>query len=85
MGKVENRSILSMFKDDATGEWSLTRVSSGFVLVSNFVYAGWAVYKTGTMPDIGNNWLILVLALYGMNKTASAYKEVKIGGNTISS
>lgn len=83
MGNVETEPVMNMFKDDANGHWSLTRVSSAIVLLANFVYAAWSVFKTGTMPDIGNNWLVLVLALYGMNKGASTFKEIKIGGNTI--
>ena len=76
-------SILDIFKDDTTKQWSLTRLSSAVVLVSNFVYAAYSVFKTGLMPDLGNNWLLLVLALYGLNKTASTVTTVKAGGNEV--
>lgn len=75
--------MIDMFKDDVTKMWSLSRASAATVLLFNFAYAAYSVYKTGLMADIGNNWLLLALALYSMNKGASTYKEVKIGGNSI--
>ena len=76
-------TFFDMFKDDATKQYSLTRVSSAIVLTFNFLYAAYSVYATGQMPDLGNNWLLLVLALYGLNKTASTVTSVTAGTNKV--
>lgn len=66
--------LRDMFKDDATGQLSLTRVSSAVVLVFNFLFAIYKIGSTGELPDLGNNWLILICALYGINKAASTWE-----------
>ncbi|MGL4677800.1 MAG: hypothetical protein ACRCWC_00275, partial [Plesiomonas shigelloides] len=73
--------MLDMFKDDATKMWSLARLSAALVLLVNFIYAAWAVFKTGAMPDIGGNWTLLLLALYGLNKAGSTITTLKAGQN----
>jgi hypothetical protein len=65
--------IQDMFRDDATKQLSLTRVSSAVVLGFNLLYALKVVSTTGQLPDLGNNWLILICALYGINKSASTW------------
>lgn len=70
-----------IFKDDATGQWSLSRISAVVTLAFNCAFALGSVIQTGQLPDLGNNWLILILALYGLNKAASTAKEITNGGN----
>ena len=70
---------MDMFKDDATQQWSLARVSAALVLLANFAYAAWSTFKTGIMPDIGGNWTLLLLALYGINKAGSTITTMKAG------
>ena len=75
--------LLDMFKDDVTKQWSLSRVSAFMVVVFNIAYCGYTVWVGDTFPDLGNNWLVLVLTLYGLNKGATVARAIKIGGNSV--
>jgi len=75
MARMKN--ILVIFCDDATGQWSLSRISAALVLVVNLIYAAWVVYHTRTLPDLQAGWLTLILALYGINKTVGVFSAVK--------
>jgi hypothetical protein len=68
--------IMDMFRDDATKQLSLTRVSSAVVLLFNLFYVLKVVSATGQLPDLGNNWLLLILALYGLNKGSSTVTAI---------
>lgn len=69
MARMKN--ILVIFRDDATGQWSFSRLSAALVLVVNLIYAAWVVYHTSALPDLQTGWLSLILALYGINKIST--------------
>ena len=69
--------LADTLKDDYTKQWSFSRLGAFTILLMNLLYAGLAVYRNHPLPDLGTNWLAAVLALYGMNKTASVLKEIK--------
>jgi len=77
--------MLSMFKEP-DGKISFTRVS-GFILLLHYISS--AIYitaKTLKIPDLPMNQMILIAALYGINKTIpSAKKVIKNAINTIKS
>lgn len=77
-------SFTDIFKDDATKMWSLSRLSAASIILVNLVYAAYSVYRTGVMADIGNNWMLAALALYGLNKGAATLTNVKAGTNELS-
>lgn len=52
-------------------------------MLFNLIYAAFSVFKTGVMADIGNNWMLTALALYGLNKGATTLTTVKAGGNEV--
>lgn len=69
--------IVDMFIDDHTKQVSLSRVSVAAVLVLLLAYAGMQVWKTGTMPDLGEGWLTYLLGQYGLTKGASTFSGIK--------
>ncbi|RQW89945.1 MAG: hypothetical protein EHM79_02240 [Geobacter sp.] len=71
------KSILVIFRDDATGQWSFSRISAALVLLVNLIYAAWIVYSTRTLPDLQTGWLTLILSLYGINKIATGITLAK--------
>lgn len=77
-------SFIDIFKDDTTKMWSLSRLSAASVLVFNLIYAAYSVFKTGAMADIGNNWMLTALALYGLNKGVTTLTNIKAGANEVS-
>ena len=70
---------MDFLKDDHTKQWSLSRISILLVLGMILIYAGVQVWKTGTLPDLGNGWLTYLLGQYGLNKGASTAAELKAG------
>lgn len=72
-----------MFKDDVTKQWSLSRISAFVTLIFNLSYSGYTVFITKNFPDLGNNWMLLVLFLYGLNKGATVARTITLGQNKI--
>lgn len=66
-----------MFKDDATGQVSLGRVSAALILVYLLACTGHLMIVKGTLVDIPVNWLTAMVTFYGINKASSTVKEVK--------
>lgn len=66
-----------MFRDDATAQLSISRVSFALVLICILIYAGWQAYKTSAMPDLPNGWLTFMLGQYGLSKGASVARTIK--------
>lgn len=64
--------MTDMFKDDVTKQWSLARVSAAVVLAIQLGYSGFVVVTSKTLPDLQAGWLTFLLAIYGINKAASA-------------
>ena len=50
------------------GKWSVGRLTMLATFIGNLAFAAWSVYKTGAMPDLPPNWLILISTMYGLNK-----------------
>ncbi len=72
--------LLDMFKDDATEQWSFSRISAALVVLACLGYAGWIVAQTRTLPDIPNGWLTYVITAYGLNKASSTWQSVSAYG-----
>ena len=58
------------FKDDSTGQFSMGRMCSFCILV-------FLIWSLPHGADIPPNWLMAMLAFYGINKLSSTTKEVK--------
>ena len=50
------------------GKWSTGRLTMLVAFAANIIYAGYATYKTGALPDLPANWLGLITLMYGINK-----------------
>ncbi len=50
------------------GKWSVGRLTMFAAFAANVLYAGYATYKTGVLPDLPTNWLALIGIMYGINK-----------------
>lgn len=60
-----------MFKDDKTGQLSLGRVLSCFIIVMCVGFTGHVMATKGIVIDIPAGWATTALALYGINKITS--------------
>lgn len=56
-------------------KWSVGRLTMAAAFVANVVYAGYATYKSGALPDLPTNWLALIVGMYGVNKTTAKAAE----------
>lgn len=56
---------------------SFARTSCAFLLYFLVVWETYLVSKTGTWHDIPANWLVLVLAIWGIGKTAETVQGIK--------
>ncbi len=68
--------VSDIFRDDTTGQLSLGRISAAIILVYLLGCTGHLMITTKTLTDIPANWLLAMLAFYGINKTSSTVKEI---------
>lgn len=54
------------------GKWSRSSLMILFTFWSNVIFVAFEVHKTGKFPDLPQNWLALMIFLYGINKGATA-------------
>jgi hypothetical protein len=70
-----------MFKDDKTGQLSLGRVLSAFIIVMCVGFTGHMMATKGMVIDIPAGWATTALALYGINKITSNVTGDKKNGD----
>lgn len=69
-------NILDIIKDDATGQYSLTRIMCLTLFAVLIINIGYVFVTTRTLPDIPGGWPTILGVLYGLNKTASVAQNV---------
>ena len=67
--------FLTIFKEP-DGKWSFTRISGFLLLLYYILSAAYITIKTLKIPDLPLNQMILIAALYGINKTILSIKKV---------
>lgn len=59
-----------------TEQGSFSRLSGLLIILALIIWASWITWQSKVIPDIPYYWLVLVLGLYGINKTMEAAKII---------